>query len=184
MGGCPLFCFWGQYRGVRPEDEIERIRPIAQRVVGSMGLELFELVLRRESIGWVLRVMIDRPALRDADGHVLVEPIERSIGIDDCQRVSQDLSVVLDVEASLEVPYTLEVSSPGMDRPLRGEDDFRRFAGRLVKLVVKDAVDGQMHFEGRLGGIADGAVVIEGKRGREKRIPLALVARARLGVEF
>jgi ribosome maturation factor RimP len=169
---------------VRPDNEIERIRPIAQRVVESMGLELFYVVLRRESIGWVLRVVIDRPAERDADGRVRVEPAERSIGIDDCQGVSQDLSVVLDVETSFDVPYTLEVSSPGMDRPLRGEDDFRRFAGRLVKLVVKDAVDGQMHFEGRLGGVVDGAVVIEGKRGREKRIPLNLVARARLGVEF
>lgn len=169
---------------MRPETGLETVRPIAERVVRSHGLELFDLQLRREPIGWVLRVMIDRPALRDAQGNVVVERPEDSIGIDECQRVSDDLGTVLDVEDPVEKHYTLEVSSPGLDRPLRHVDDYRRFAGRKVKLVVAEAVDGQMHFEGRLLGVDQDAVRIETGKGREKRLPLAQIARARLEVEF
>ena len=161
---------------------IERIRAIASRVVRGHGLELFDLQLRRESIGWVLRVFIDRPGTAAATA-------EESVGIEDCQRVSQDLGAVLDVEGeSLDgvtggQGYTLEVSSPGLDRPLRDEADYRRFTGRLAKVVVSDAVDGQMHFAGRLQGFEDGAVLlVEGRR--THRIPLDRIARGRLEVEY
>jgi ribosome maturation factor RimP len=80
--------------------------------------------------------------------------------------------------------YTLEVSSPGLDRPLRGEQDYRRFAGRLAKIVVSEAVDNQKAFEGRLRGIEDRTVLLEGPKGRMHRLPLQLITRARLEVEF
>ena len=80
--------------------------------------------------------------------------------------------------------YTLEVSSPGLDRPLRGENDFRRFAGRLAKIVVSEAVDNQKAFEGRLRGLEERAVLLEGPKGRVHRLPLELITRARLAVEF
>ena len=95
----------------------------------SYGLEIFDVQLRRESIGTVLRVIIDRP------DRGVPEKLEEAVGIEECQRVSQDLSALLDVEedelgeAALEQHYTLEVSSPGLDRPLRHEADYRRFAG-------------------------------------------------------
>lgn len=154
-------------------------------MVASYGLEVFDLQLRREAIGWVLRVTIDRPAPRDERGDVTVEDLARAIGIEDCQQVSRDLSAVLDVEEAIDRQYTLEVSSPGVDRPLRGPDDYRRFAGRVAKIVVREALDGQMHFEGRLAGLEAGEVVLEvGRRGKTVRIPLDRIARAKLDVEF
>jgi ribosome maturation factor RimP len=169
---------------VRPEAQLEKVRPIAGRVVGSHGFDLFDLQLRREPIGWVLRVVIDHPTRFADDGAVVVDPIERSIGVEDCQRVSQDLGTVLDVEEVVEEHYTLEVSSPGIDRRLRAPNDYRRFAGRLAKVVVTEAVDGQMHFEGRLIGVDGDSVVLECGRGRTTRIPLARISRGKLAVEF
>jgi ribosome maturation factor RimP len=152
-------------------------------VVASHGLELFELQWRRESPGWVLRVIIDRPP--DPAGPPAASR-EEPVGIVDCQRVSQDLGTLLDVEADLTAGrdrYTLEVSSPGLDRPLRGEPDYRRFTGRLAKIVVREPVDGQTHFAGRLSGVEDGVVLVaEGRR--MHRVPIGAISRARLEVEF
>lgn len=164
----------------------------------SYGLEVFDVQLRRESVGTVLRVIIDRPeagssnsteggALDPEEARRRLE--EESVGIADCQRVSQDLSALLDVEeenletAAIGHAYTLEVSSPGLDRPLRGEADFRRFRGRLAKLVTAEPVNGQSAFAGRLAGIDDGAVLLEEGR-KIHRVPLARIKRARLEVEF
>jgi ribosome maturation factor RimP len=182
VGSCPLFLFEGLF-SVRPDARLEQIRPMAERVAGSYGFDVFDLQFRREPIGWVLRVVIDLPTRRAEDGTVLVEAIAESIGVDDCQRVSQDLGAVLDVAEAIDTEYTLEVSSPGADRPLRSADDYRRFAGRPAKIVVREAVDNQMHFEGRLRGIEGEDVVLETGR-KIKRIPLSRVSRAKLDVEF
>jgi ribosome maturation factor RimP len=98
--------------------------------------------------------------------------------------VSRDLSAVLDVEDIVPTAYTLEVSSPGLDRPLRGTDDYRRFVGRRAKIVVKPAVDGQGYFKGRLAGVDADAVMIDGDDGRRHRVPFGAVTRANLEVEF
>jgi ribosome maturation factor RimP len=98
--------------------------------------------------------------------------------------VSREIGTILDVEDPLPSAYTLEVSSPGLDRPLRGAEDYRRFAGRLAKIVVSEAVDNQKAFEGRLRGVEDSAVLLEGPRGRMHRLPMQLITRARLEVEF
>lgn len=154
---------------------------MAGRVAADYGLEVFDLSFRRESSGWVLRLIIDRP-----DTGAGVE-----VGIEDCQRVSRDFGTLVDVEderfgAALGTHYTLEVSSPGLDRPLRldrGDADFRRFEGRLAKIVTREPVAGQTAFAGRLAGVEDGAVLMtEGKR--THRVPLALISRAKLDVEF
>lgn len=182
MGSAHFFFF----RGSRvPTDRAEaRIRPLADRVATSYGLTVFDVQFRREPVGWVLRVIIDRPVLTDASGVVLVERVEDAIGIDECQRVSEDLSALLDVEDTLEAHYTLEVSSPGLDRPLRDADDYRRFVGRLAKVVVREPVDGQTHFEGRLEGLDGRDILLTVGRNKQKRIALDLVQRARLDVEF
>ncbi len=145
------------------------IRAAAERVAASYGLELFDVQFRRESHGWILRVVLDS-----------LEGVQ----IRDCQRVSGDLSAILDVEDVVDHHYTLEVTSPGLDRPLRHEADYRRFTGRLAKIVVSEPVDGQSHFEGRLKGVEDGRVVIEVGRRKIKRIPFEVISRARLEVEF
>ncbi len=114
-----------------------------------------------------------------------MEARSTAIGIEDCQRVSQDLSAILDVEDALDIAYTLEVSSPGLERPLAARHGtIERFAGRMAKIVVRQAVERQMHFEGRLRGVEDGAVVLETGRRKIARIPLDNIARGRLAVEF
>ena len=165
------------------EDAIERVREAAVRVTASHGLELFDLQFRRESIGWVLRVMLDRP-WQESDGP---DRPDQAVGIGDCQRVSHDLGTLLDVEddlgAALGQAYTLEVSSPGLDRPLRHEADYRRFTGRLAKIVTSEPVEGQTSFAGRLSGFDEGHILLtEGRR--VHRVPLGGVRRARLEVEF
>jgi ribosome maturation factor RimP len=165
---------------VSGSDELERLWHAAARVAASHGLEIFDVQFRRESSGWVLRVTIDRPERPGADG------AQESVGIDDCQRVSQDLGALLDVEEDLTggiAGYTLEVSSPGLDRPLRGERDYRRFEGRLAKIVTEEPVGGQSHFAGRLAGV-DGDVVMLSEGRKTHRIPIGRIRRARLDVEF
>jgi ribosome maturation factor RimP len=168
-----------------PDAVLARLTTAATRVLDSHGLELFELQFRREPIGWVLRVIIDRPGpLRQPDPS---GPPEEPVGINDCKRVSEDLSALLDVEDELtegmDQNYTLEVSSPGLDRPLRGEADYRRFTGRLAKIVTREPVGGQSHFAGRLSGI-DGQALLVTEGRRVHRVPLAMISRARLDVEF
>jgi ribosome maturation factor RimP len=160
----------------------EELRAVAERVARGYGLDIFDVQMRREASGWVVRVILDRP------GEPAAGVPEETVGIEDCQRVSQDLSAILDVEEealglSLPDGYTLEVSSPGLDRPLRHAADFRRFTGRLAKIVVTQPVGGQMHFEGRIEGLdGDTVLLVQGRR--THRIPLGVVSRARLEVEF
>ena len=165
------------------QERLARVRATAQRVAEGHGLEIFDVQLRRESIGTVLRVIIDRP-----DRGVPERP-EESVGIAECQRVSQDLSAVLDVEeeelgeAALGQEYTLEVSSPGLDRPLRHEADYRRFTGRLAKIVTREPLNGQSAFAGRIVGVDQGDVVLEQGR-KTHRVPVSGIKRANLDVEF
>jgi len=163
-------------------EHIVTLREAAERVARSHGLEIFDLQLRREPIGMVLRVVIDRPDTGR------IETAEESVGIEDCQRVSQDLSALLDVEDDfgqheLGEQYTLEVSSPGLDRPLRHEADYRRFIGRLAKIVTTEPLERQSAFAGRITGVEDGTVLLEEGR-KTHRVPLAKIKRAHLDVEF
>jgi ribosome maturation factor RimP len=179
-------------------ERLTTIRAAAERVAQSYDLEIFDVQLRRESIGTVLRVTIDRP-----DRGVPERP-EDAVGITECQRVSQDLSAILDVieddveqlgEAALGQHYTLEVSSPGLDRVLRHAADYRRFTGRLARIVTSAPLDGQSAFSGRIvsvereqGGDPKGAVqgdIVVLEEGRKThRVPVASIKRGRLAVEF
>jgi len=168
-----------------PDAVLARLTTAATRVLESHGLELFELQFRREPTGWVLRVIIDRPGPSESVDAVGKQ--EEPVGIDDCKRVSDDLSALLDVDDDLtegiDQTYTLEVSSPGLDRPLRGERDYRRFTGRLAKIVTREPIAGQSHFAGRLSGIeGEELLVTEGRR--IHRVPLEKISRAKLDVEF
>jgi ribosome maturation factor RimP len=155
---------------------LEQIRTIADRVARSHGLEVWDIVSRREPGGQVIRVFIDRPGPAATP--------EESVSIEDCAEVSREMGTILDVEDPLPFTYTLEVSSPGLDRPLRGAEDYRRFAGRLAKIVVSEAVDNQKAFEGRLRGVDNNTVLLEGPKGRMHRLPMRLITRGRLEVEF
>jgi ribosome maturation factor RimP len=160
-------------------DVLEQVRSAATRVAAGYGLEIFDVQFRREASGMVLRVRLDRPGPAAS--------AEESVSVEDCARVSRDLSAILDVEDVVPTAYTLEVSSPGLDRPLRSADDYRRFTGRRAKLVMRERIDGQGFFKGRLAGVDgdDGLVVIiDGDDGRTHRVPLGVITRANLEVEF
>ena len=157
-------------------DLIGRVRALAERVAGSYGLEVFDVRYRRESSGMVLRVQVDRQGPSST--------AEESVSVDDCARVSRDLSALLDVEDVVPATYTLEVSSPGLDRPLRDARDYQRFSGRRAKLVMREPVDGQLFFKGRLGGVDGTIVLIEDDAQRLHRVPIAVITRANLEVEF
>ena len=149
---------------------------MAARVAASYGLEIFDVQFRREASGMVLRVQIDRPGPASS--------AEESVSVEDCARVSRDLSALLDVDDVVPTAYTLEVSSPGLDRPLRRAADYARFAGRRAKIVLRGKVDGQTFFKGRLAGLDGDAVVIDGDDKRAHRVPLDVITRANLEVEF
>ena len=155
---------------------LERIREIAGRVAGAYGLLIDEVAVRREGRQQVLRVVVDRPgpAATPAD----------SVSIADCERVSHELGTILDVEDLLPDSYTLVVSSPGLDRPLREAGDYERFAGRLAKIVTREPIERQTAFAGRLRGLDGNDVLFEREGGRMVRLPLNLISRARLDVEF
>jgi ribosome maturation factor RimP len=163
--------------------QLERIRGVADRVAASRGLEVFDLQFRTESRGWVLRVFLDKPGTPVVTGRAGTTLVD-GVTIEDCQQVSGDLGTLLDVEEVISQRYILEVSSPGLDRPLRKADDYRRFTGCLAKIVLSEAVEGQTHVEGRLGGMDGNDVLVEVGKQRTRRIPLAAISRARLEVEF
>ena len=147
------------------------VRAVAQRVVDGRGFELVDLEVKRGRAGHMVRLFVDK---------------EGGIGLDDLQSVSEEVSAILDAEDPIESAYTLEVSSPGLDRPLKNEADYRRFVGRLVKVASYEPVDGRRHWTGRLQSVEDGvlAVVLEKEKGAVARIPLAKVSHGRLEVEF
>jgi ribosome maturation factor RimP len=172
----PTFFVLGHRSRMAAADVIERVRAVAARVAASSGLEIFDVQFRREASGMVLRVFIDRPGPSATT--------EESVSVDDCARVSRDLSASLDVEDPVPSAYTLEVSSPGLDRPLRNANDYRRFAGRRVKLVMREAVNGQKFFKGRLAGMDDSDVLVDTDDGKRHKVPVGVITRANLEVEF
>ena len=154
--------------------EVEELWKLAEPHVEGSGLELVELQWNREPEGWILRLFIDRPGF---DGMVTFE---------DCERVSRDLSTALDVTDAIPHTYRLEVSSPGIDRPLRRLRDFARFAGKKAKIRTTDPVEGRRNFSGVLSGVTgeegpqNHAHVVVECDGKSYQVPLAAIARAQL----
>jgi ribosome maturation factor RimP len=155
----------------KPSDKtLETVTAIAARVVARLGLELDRVQVALGKKQSVVRVFVDK---------------EGGVTIDDCQRVSEELGTVLDVEDPIEGHYDLEVSSPGLDRPLLEESDYRKFAGRLVRLHTYGPVEGTRDFVGVLVGLEGGVVRVHDQAtGRNMEIPYEKVAKARLEVEI
>lgn len=141
------------------------IQDLVEPVLIPLGYELVDLQYGREGGRYILRLFIDRP---------------EGIGLDDCEKASRAVGEILDREDPIPNSYYLEVSSPGLERPLKKEGDFKRFTGRRVKLRTFAPIDGQRHFQGRLIGYQGGAVRIELPEGQQLTIPLEQVATARL----
>jgi ribosome maturation factor RimP len=147
------------------DDVLRQVGPKLERIVEFAGMELVHVEARRESGGMVLRLFIDR---------------EGGVTLDDCARVSRQVSAELDADDPLPGRYTLEVSSPGLDRPLSKDRDFQRFSGQTVRIVTAAPLDGQRHFKGRLNGLAEGSVHVVLEDGREIAIPREMMTSARL----
>src|SRR5688500_20230210 len=155
---------------------LDRVRALATRVASSYGLDIFDVELKRERGQQVLRVIVDRPGPAATP--------EESCSIDECARGADDLGSLLDVEDVIPGGYTFEVSSPGLDRPLRTADDYRRFAGRWAKIVTSQPVQRQTAFNGRVKGIEGDEVMFELEGKKLIKLPLRLISRARLIVEL
>jgi ribosome maturation factor RimP len=150
------------------ETIIKHVEAVARPVLEELGLELLEVQYRREQNGWVLRLTIDR-----LDG----------VSLDDCVAASREIGQLLDIEDFIDQAYNLEVSSPGLDRPLKSMDDFQRFKGRKAKIKTIAPIAGEHVFIGRIEQ-TEGETIILDVGPKEVRIPFSEVAKARLEVEF
>lgn len=140
------------------------IHGFAEPLLADMGMELVEIQFRREGHGWVLRLFIDK---------------EGGITIDDCAAVSREISAYLEVEDLIDHAYHLEVSSPGLERPLRKREDFIRFAERLVRIKLREPINGQRVLIGTLLGF-EGEMVLLEMDNETVRIDMENIAKARL----
>ena len=136
--------------------DLDAIRTIATRVATNHGVELVEAELRGGGKARTLRVTIDKP---------------EGVTHEDCANVSRDLGTVLDVEDAIPSAYVLEVSSPGLDRKLLQARDYEKFIGSRVKLMTREPVNGNRHFEGRLQGCSEGKITLETIVGKKKPKP-------------
>lgn len=143
------------------EDLIGLIEP----VVAAEGMELWELTFRREAGGWILRVLIEK---------------EDGITHEDCEIISRQVGDLLDVEDPIDRPYHLEISSPGMDRPLKKEAHFRRFVGSEAKITTRVSLEGQKHFKGKILEVKNGRIILEDRTRGAAEIPLDEVEKANL----
>jgi ribosome maturation factor RimP len=168
-----------QERNIKAGVDLDRVREQVTPLLSAHGLTLVDVEWLTDRAGWVLRVTIER------DG-ALEQGVSAVSGVtlDDCVEVSRDVSSVLDVADLIPHRYRLEVSSPGLDRPLRTASDFSRFVGRLVRVKLTEAApDGQRVLRGELAEGAPGlvTVVVDGKRIEAK---LTTVAEANLVFEL
>ena len=121
--------------------DLARLAKICDEGLAAVGYELVDVEYVSEDGGWVLRVYIDRPSLETPPAAAPLPP--SAICLADCQTASRHLGTVLDVEDLIPNAYRLEVSSPGIERPLRQERDFLRFAGRAARVQLRESIDGR-----------------------------------------
>jgi len=153
---------------------VDKVTVLAGPLIEALGLELVEIEYSRVGRSMVLRIFIDKPG---------------GVNLDDCADFSREFSQILDVEDFITEHYTIEVSSPGLDRPIKREEDYLRYAGRLVKvrtfeLLPDNNGNKRKTFLGTLIGLHDDIVKIHLKEGQMADIPLNKIAKANLDFEF
>ncbi len=148
---------------------IQRIREIAERVASSEGLEVVEVEFRGQPPRALLRIFIDKP---------------EGINHHDCEAVSTQVGAILDVEDFIPGRYTLEVSSPGVERRLHRPADYTRFAGKKIKLIMREPVNGHRQLVGRLEGFEGGSVTLLPEHGEPVSVDYDNIERANLVFEW
>ncbi len=153
---------------MKSEALLQEVREVVEPILQSQGYELVDLEYQRESRGWVLRIYLDR---------------EGGITLDDCTGVSHEVGAVLEVKDVIPNAYVLEVSSPGLTRPLKKPEDYNRFRNQLVKIKLFQPLDGRRNFKGILLGLEVETVRVEAD-GQVFEIPLQSIAKANLEIDF
>ena len=148
---------------------IQRVKEIAQPILNSLGLELVDVAYSSGGQKGLLRVYIDKGS---------------GVTLEDCEKVSQYLGHALDVEDPIPISYTLEVSSPGLDRPLKRPEDFLRSVGKLVRIRTHEPIDQDRNFMGRLSTAGESGIELILENGKILIIPFEKIAAARLEIEF
>ena len=147
----------------------ERVQELAERVAIDHGLELVHAEVAGPDNKPIVRVFIDKP---------------QGVTHEDCSEVSTHLGTILDVEDFIHASYTLEVSSPGLERGLYKRADYERFAGSDAKLKIRQPIGGQRNFRGRLVGVEGDEVIFDDRTSGRVQIPLNLIAKANLEVDI
>lgn len=148
----------------------EKVTRLVEPVLAGRGLELVDVEWRREARGAVLRLLVDRPG--------------GAADLDELSKLSRECSDVLDVEEAIPGSYTLEVSSPGINRPLRKPDHFSRFVNKRVRVRTVDPIDGQRNFLGRLSLVSETGILLDDDTGKEVSVPFSLIEKANYEHEF
>ncbi len=146
----------------------ERVKELVEPIIRSMGYKLFDVEFKSER-GWVLRIIVDK---------------EGGITVGDCEEISKRISALLDVEDIIPVSYLLEVSSPGLTRELTKPAHFEFFKGRLIRVILREAVEGKREMRGYIEDVKEGILLLREKEtGKEYHIPMSFIAKANLELE-
>ena len=156
----------GNQAGDGPRAQLQQL---ARQATDALGMEFVHLTYRKEGRRWLVRLFVDR---------------EDGVTLDDCAQASRQFSALLEVSDVIPHTYTLEVSSPGLDRPLHDEADYRRFTGREARLTTHRPLEGRRHFRGCITGCVQGQVHLQIEDGHDVVIPMDLIANGRLEVDL
>lgn len=149
------------------EKLLQEVRQVVEPILESQGFELVDLEYQRESQGWVLRIYLDR---------------EGGVSLDDCAGISHEVGAVLEVKDLIPSAYILEVSSPGLTRPLKKPEDFNKFRNQMVKIKLYEPLDGRRNFKGTLLGLEGDRVRVEVEQ-QVYELPLQRIAKANLEID-
>lgn len=147
---------------------IQTVKSVILPVIEDLGLELVDIEYRREGKGWVLRIFIDK---------------EGGITVDDCTGVSHQVGDLIDIDDLIPNAYCLEVSSPGLDRPLKKEQDFIKYKERQIQLNTFAPIDTRRNFKGTIKDFREGVLFLDAQ-GIHFEIPLDNIAKAKLEIEI
>lgn len=151
------------------DQRYDPIKELVHRDVEEEGFELVDLQFKRAKGHYLLRIFMDH---------------EKGVNLDDCERVSRRIGESLDAADLIPGPYILEVSSPGLDRPLKREKDFRRFQGQWIKVTFGEPLQGFQSIEGKILSVDKQVLGIEDRQKEKHRIPISHIQKARLIVDF
>lgn len=147
----------------------ERLAELAGPVAGQLGVEIVDIELAGNARRTVVRIFLDKPG---------------GVTLEDCTHFSRALSAMLDVEDPIKAKYVLEVSSPGLDRPLKTKKDFQRSIGKLARMVTKEKIAGESFLVGRIQAVDEHTIAVLVDGSKEVRIPFEQISKARLEIEL